>query len=216
MSRFCPPALAALLLLSASPAAAASAPPADAPVAAPAPFQPRVSDPMLAPMAPATRAVARWDEALRLLRERWPDLPSLAAAEPEQVLEAKLPDPLDRRALHVSRETRRVREAVSLLRAGKPLTRELLVGSHESLRDLYECSRAELDWFVERVLRERGVRGARLTGAGWGGCAIAIGDEEAMMAAAPGIAREYEARFRLTPRSWMTRAAAGARVEAAN
>lgn len=159
---------------------------------------------------------AECDEALRLLRERWPELPSLAAAEPEQVLEATLPDPLDRRALHVSRETRRVREAVSLLRAGKPLTRELLVGSHESLRDLYECSRAELDWFVERALRERGVRGARLTGAGWGGCAIAIGDEEAMLAAAPGIAREYEARFRLTPRSWMTRAGAGARVEATN
>jgi outer membrane protein TolC len=72
VSRPCPPALAALLLLGAAPAAA-SAPPADAPVAAPAPFQPRVSDPMLAPMPPATRAVARWDEALRLLRERSTD-----------------------------------------------------------------------------------------------------------------------------------------------
>ncbi|HEX8851634.1 MAG TPA: galactokinase [Gemmatimonadaceae bacterium] len=151
-------------------------------------------------------------EALRLLRERWPDLPNLAAATPEQVLEAKLPDPLDRRALHVSRETRRVREAVALLRAGKPLTGELLLGSHESLRDLYECSRPELDWLVERAMREPGVRGARLTGAGWGGCMIVVGDESALQGAAPGIGRDYERKFELKPRVWLSKAADGARV----
>jgi galactokinase len=152
-------------------------------------------------------------EALRLLRLRWPSLPSLARAEPEQVLEAGLPDPLNKRALHVSRETRRVREAVALLCAGLPLTRELLVGSHESLRDLYECSRPELDWIVDRAVRMEGVRGARLTGAGWGGCAIVVGDERALAAAGPVLAREYEARFRLVPRLWLSGAAAGARVE---
>ena len=151
-------------------------------------------------------------EALRLLRERWPDLPNLAAATPEQVLDAKLPDPLDRRALHVSRETRRVREAVALLRAGKPLTGELLLGSHESLRDLYECSRPELDWLVERSMKESGVRGARLTGAGWGGCMIVVGDESALRAAAEGIGRDYEQTFGLKPRVWLSKAAVGARL----
>jgi galactokinase len=152
-------------------------------------------------------------EALRLLRVRWPALSSLAEAEPGQVEEAGLPDPLNRRALHVSRETRRVREAVALLRASKPLTRELLVGSHESLRDLYECSRPELDWLVERAVELDGVRGARLTGAGWGGCVIAVGDEAALAAAAPRLAGRYEARFGLVPRLWLSRAASGARVE---
>jgi galactokinase len=156
---------------------------------------------------------AECDEALRLLRERWPDLPSLAAAEPEQVLEARLPAPLDRRALHVSRETRRVRDAVAALRAGHRISRELLVGSHESLRDLYECSRAELDWVVDRAITLPGVRGARLTGAGWGGCAIVVGDEEALRDAGPVLAREYEARFALVPRLWLSTAAAGARLE---
>jgi galactokinase len=155
---------------------------------------------------------AECDEALRLLRERWPSLPSLAAAEPEQVLEAHLPDPLDRRALHVSRETRRVRDAVAALRAGGHISRELLVGSHESLRDLYECSRPELDWVVERSITLPGVRGARLTGAGWGGCAIVVGEEAALRDAAPVLAREYEARFALVPRLWLSSAAAGARV----
>jgi galactokinase len=156
---------------------------------------------------------AECDEALRLLRERWPELPSLAAAEPEQVLEARLPDPLDRRALHVSRETRRVRDAVAALRAGGRISRELLVGSHESLRDLYECSRPELDWVVERSITLPGVRGARLTGAGWGGCAIVVGDEAALREAGPVLAREYEERFALVPRLWLSSAASGARVE---
>jgi galactokinase len=156
---------------------------------------------------------AECEAALRLMRERWPALPSLAAAAPAQVLEAHLPPPLDRRALHVSTETRRVRDAVAALRAGKPLSRELLVGSHESLRDLYECSRPELDWVVARSIEFPGVRGARLTGAGWGGCAIVVGEEDALRTVAPELAREYEARFALTPRLWLTSASAGARLE---
>jgi galactokinase len=156
---------------------------------------------------------AECEEALRLLRERWPGLSSLAAAEPEQVREAHLPPPLDRRALHVSRETRRVRDAVAALRAGHRISRELLVGSHESLRDLYECSRPELDWVVERAITFPGVQGARLTGAGWGGCAIVVGDEDALQAMAPDLAREYEARFALVPRLWLSTASSGARVE---
>jgi len=159
---------------------------------------------------------AECDEALRMLRERWPSLPNLAAAEPEQVLEAGLPDPLDRRALHVSQETRRVRDAVASLRAGGCISRELLVGSHISLRDLYECSRPELDWVVDRAITLPGVRGARLTGAGWGGCAIVVGDEGALEDAAPVLAREYEERFRLTPRLWRSAASSGARVESAD
>lgn len=156
---------------------------------------------------------AECEEALRLLRERWPELPSLAAAEPEQVLEAGLPAPLDRRALHVSQETRRVRDAVAALRSGHRISRELLVGSHESLRDLYECSRPELDWVVGRAITFPGVVGARLTGAGWGGCAIVVGDESALREAGPVLAREYETRFALVPRLWLSIAASGARLE---
>jgi galactokinase len=152
-------------------------------------------------------------EALRLLRVRWPELTSLAEAEPAQVEAANLPDPLDRRALHVSRETRRVREAVARLRSAQPLTHDLLVGSHESLRDLYECSRPELDWLVERAAGLEGVRGARLTGAGWGGCVIVVGDERALTAAAPVLARDYRGRFDVVPRLWLSSAAPGARAE---
>ncbi|HEX2719145.1 MAG TPA: galactokinase [Gemmatimonadaceae bacterium] len=152
-------------------------------------------------------------EALALLQQRWPELRSLAKAEPRQLAGARLPEPLDRRALHVVLETRRVREAVALLAEGRPLTRELLVGSHESLRDLYECSHPNLDWLVARALVEPGVRGARLTGAGWGGCIIVVGDAAELERAGPAIARDYEREHGLQPRLWLSSAAPGARIE---
>ena len=157
---------------------------------------------------------AECEQALAALRKRWPDLKSLAAATPEQVEEAALPNPLGQRAMHVSRETRRVREAVAMLRAGRPLSGELLLASHASLRDLYDCSRPELDWLVERSVAEPGVRGARLTGAGWGGCIIAVGSEDALTAAAPRIESDYVTEFGITPRLWLSKAARGAAIEA--
>ncbi|MDQ3555763.1 MAG: galactokinase, partial [Gemmatimonadota bacterium] len=91
---------------------------------------------------------AECEEALALLRRPHPELPHLAAASPEQVRGAGLPEPLCSRALHVSEETRRVGEAVRVLRATGELPGPLLLASHESLRTQYECSIPELDWFV--------------------------------------------------------------------
>jgi galactokinase len=156
---------------------------------------------------------AECERALQLLRARTPGLPSLAAATPNEVREARLPEPLARRALHVSEETRRVELAVAALRAGRPVPGYLLNASHASLRDLYECSSRELDWFVEHAIARPGVRGARLTGAGWGGCAIAVGDPEPLAEASSALAAEYERTFGLRPRVWLSHASSGARLE---
>ncbi|MGZ8377792.1 MAG: galactokinase [Gemmatirosa sp.] len=156
---------------------------------------------------------AECDAALGALRQLQPDLSHLAAATPALLERAALPDPLDRRARHVVEETARVRETVRILGAGGALPGDLLNASHASLRDLYECSSPELDWFVEHALREDGVRGARLTGAGWGGCAIAIGTHDALVAAAERLSPAYRSAFALEPRAWISRAASGARVD---
>lgn len=156
---------------------------------------------------------AECDEALRLLRIVDPSLPNLASATPEQIVTAQLPDPLGRRALHVSEETRRVERAVAALKESGTIPGELLLESHESLRLLFQCSTPELDWFVEHAMRVEGVRGARLTGAGWGGCAIAIGDPIGLRRAAEELPPRYEAEFGLAPRTWLTRAAAGTHVD---
>jgi galactokinase len=79
-----------------------------------------------------------------------------------------------KRARHVVTEDERVLEAAEALRAGDFATfGQLMYASHASLRDDYEVSTPELDAFVD-VARALGAPGARLTGAGFGGCAIAI------------------------------------------
>ena len=78
------------------------------------------------------------------------------------------------RARHVVSENARVLEAVEALRARDfDLFGRLMYASHASLRDDYEVSTPELDAFVELAKRS-GAAGARLTGAGFGGCAIAL------------------------------------------
>jgi galactokinase len=62
--------------------------------------------------------------------------------------------------------------------------------SHVSLRDDYEVSTDQLDAFVE-LARENGSQGARLTGAGFGGCAVALVPADA----ADMLAREARRRF---------------------
>jgi galactokinase len=156
---------------------------------------------------------AECEQALVLLRRRNPQLRSLARATPEEVRAARLPAPLDRRALHVSEETRRVQRTVDTLRATGTIDGQILYESHESLRALYECSTPELDWFVQRAKAAPGVRGARLTGAGWGGCAIAVADGEALETFAHVIIDEYRSQFGLTPRSWIMCADSGARID---
>lgn len=152
-------------------------------------------------------------EALYLLRAKHPELEHLAAASLEMIGDAGLPPVLENRAIHVVEETRRVAEAVGQLKEKGTMDGDLLYQSHESLRDRYECSSKELDWFVERASRAEGVEGARLTGAGWGGCAIALGPRQALADAAPAIAADYEQAFDRTPRVWLTEASQGARVE---
>jgi galactokinase len=83
-----------------------------------------------------------------------------------------------KRARHVISENARVLEAVGALR-GRDFDEfgRLMYASHASLRDDYEVSTPELDTFV-RTAEQHGARGARLTGAGFGGCAIALVPED--------------------------------------
>jgi galactokinase len=115
--------------------------------------------------------------------------------------------------MHVSEETRRVQRTVDALRATGSIPGDILYESHESLRVLYDCSTPQLDWFVRRASSASGVRGARLTGAGWGGCAIAVGSPNGLGDLARVIVDEYQSQFGLVARTWITRASAGACVD---
>ena len=100
-------------------------------------------------------------------------VPALAAATAADL--ERLTDPEQQaRARHVVTETARVHDAVAALEAGSwQEFGRLLVGSHESLRDDFEVSCRELDVAVEAALAA-GALGARMTGGGFGGSAIAL------------------------------------------
>ena len=154
--------------------------------------------------------------ALALLQERNPKLENLAWARPDEVRAAKMPATLEKRALHVTEENLRVTALVKSLTTSGLVSGEVLYASHESLRTQYECSTAELDWFVDRVRELPGVRGARMTGAGWGGCAIAVGDLDALTGVQATLSSESEVSFGRKPMIWCTHAEQGAKVEMSN
>ena len=111
-----------------------------------------------------------------------------------------------RRARHVVTENQRVLDCAAALRAGDVAhAGELMAASHASLRDDYEVSIAELDRLVDIAAATPGVYGARLTGAGFGGCAVALVEAEAASAAARRIIADYGGHGR----SWVCTPAAG-------
>ncbi|MCB0977590.1 MAG: hypothetical protein KDB02_09040 [Acidimicrobiales bacterium] len=100
-------------------------------------------------------------------------------ADPAAV--ADLEEPLRRRARHVITENARVIEFAAALRRGDlAVAGEAMKASHRSLRDDYEVSTDVLDSLVERLNGTPGVHGARLTGAGFGGCVVALAEPGAL------------------------------------
>ena len=107
-------------------------------------------------------------------------------------------DELVKRTRHVVTEIDRTRRLVDLLQDGRPLRGEklaeagrLMDASHESLRVDYECTCPELDVAVEAA-RTAGAHGARMTGGGFGGSAIALVDADAVHEVATAVAGAYE------------------------
>ena len=123
---------------------------------------------------------------------------------------------LFRRFRHVVTEGRRVAQAEAAMRDGD-MRRfgDLMVRSHESLRDDYEVSTGELDAIVEVALGA-GAAGARLTGAGFGGCAVVLCDDRTAAPVMEALAaRFFKPRLGGPPTGDMmfaVRAGGGARV----
>ena len=110
-----------------------------------------------------------------------------------------LPRPLDSRAVHILGEARRVEQAVAALRSGDAeALGALLDASHESLRRHYEVSTAGLDRLVGTA-RAHGALGARLTGAGLGGSAVALTTPDRAPALLERLRRDYPVAFPATP-----------------
>ena len=131
--------------------------------------------------------------------------------------ESHLDGALLRRFRHVVTEGARVYDAEHALNRGDRLTFGLLMNaSHESLRDDYEVSCPELDTLVD-LAREAGADGARLTGAGFGGCAVILASPDRVEALLDALEDGYyEGRIeggQIHQALFVARASEGASVE---
>ena len=119
--------------------------------------------------------VAECAEALSCLRQARPmmDLSDMSGEEFTLNQHLITDETLRRRARHVISENERVRKAVAALRSGDLATLGRLMNeSHQSLKEDYEVTGFELDTIVSKAQRMDGVLGARMTGAGFGGCSV--------------------------------------------
>lgn len=140
-------------------------------------------------------------------------LRDVSSAQLEQH-KALMPENVYRRCRHVVYENERVDQTVAALRAGDLATvGRLMDACHMSLRDDYEVSSPALDAMVDAMHSSPGCYGARLTGAGFGGCAVALVEPGQEQAVADAIYEQYPKTTNIWPEVYTTRAADGARVE---
>jgi galactokinase len=120
-----------------------------------------------------------------------------------------------RRARHVITENARTLRAAEALRRNDPVEMgRLMYGGHASLRDDFEVSTEELDAMVSCARPEDSCYGARMTGAGFGGCAIALVKEEAAATFAASVATCYREATGTEPNVHICAAASGADIVA--
>ena len=148
--------------------------------------------------------------------ERARDLLGLASLRDATLADIeRLDDPLLRsRAHHVVTEIARVVEVVGILDAGRPQDiGAYLTASHHSLRDDFEVSCDELDVTVDAAL-SAGALGARMTGGGFGGCAIALVRDADVDAVTREVEAAYDKRGWVSPTTFAALPSPGAhRVE---
>ncbi len=159
---------------------------------------------------------AECEQAVQLLRSKTgKPLQTLRDVSLDEFLrfEKQLPPVVAQRARHVITENQRVLGAVEAMK------RDDLVAfgrwmneSHESLKNDYEVSCPELDAMVEVARQQAGCFGARLTGAGFGGCTVNLVRDATVPAFVASVPRGYRERTGIAPQIYVCRAMAGASV----
>ena len=148
------------------------------------------------------------EDAFAILKTVMPEkncLGEISVEEFEQHKDVLTDDILLRRARHVITEDDRVLKSIDALKAGDIVKfGELMNGSHDSLRDDYEVTGAELDTMVEEARKIKGVLGSRMTGGGFGGCTVSIVEADMVDTFIAEVGKNYEARIGLKPEFYVT------------
>lgn len=146
---------------------------------------------------------AQCEQAVSDLRAEHPELTllgQLTLAEYNASEHLIQDDIVRKRARHVVEEIDRVLQSIEVLEAGDLVAfGRLMNGSHASLRDLYEVTGPELDAMVEAAQAIPGVLGARMTGAGFGGCTVSLVHQDSVQRFIDEVGRVYEDKTGLVP-----------------
>jgi galactokinase len=156
------------------------------------------------------------EEAVRALQAFLPGIRALrdvAVADFERY-QGKLSETVRKRCEHVVRENQRVLDfRKSLKQNEQDSLGRLLVQSHDSLRDLYEVTCPELDAMVDIAMGTPGVVGARMTGAGFGGCAIALVAKGMEGALRENVLSRYQKKTGICPEVYVSSPSHGSSTE---
>ncbi len=134
----------------------------------------------------------QFDDSIKALRDVSSELFEAHASE--------LSETTKRRCRHVITENRRVKKSVQALQAEDLETfGALMSAAHSSIRDDYEVSIPELDHLVATAENTEGVYGARMTGAGFGGCVVCLAANSALEPLQQRLSQQYEDQFGLEP-----------------
>jgi galactokinase len=159
---------------------------------------------------------AACERAVSMLQEYLPNIQALRDVKVTEfaAYSVMLPEVIRRRAEHVVKEIARVESALNALkRDDKQAMGALMYAGHKSLRELYEVSTPELDALVDLSRDLPGCIGARLTGAGFGGCTINLVEAEQAQEFIQGLKTGYLERTRRQAQVYLCRASQGVTVE---
>jgi galactokinase len=155
------------------------------------------------------------EEAVRILRAELPGIWSLRDVDVETFnhFADRLPERVQKRARHVVEEIERSQRVIPVLERGDMLEFGTLINDcHASLRDLYEVSIPELDTMVDVAQSLPGCYGARLTGAGFGGCTVNLVAREQADAFSQALEEGYKTKTGLSPEIYICSASNGAEL----
>jgi len=143
------------------------------------------------------------------------NVPALRDVNPVQLEAVKdlLDDLVYRRARHVVTENARTLAAAEVMRAGDAVQLGVLMNaSHASLRDDFEVTNEALNVIVDLAQAQPACYGARMTGGGFGGCAVALVKLSEAETFAAAVSQAYEAKLALKPAIYVSTATDGAAI----
>lgn len=156
---------------------------------------------------------AEVEQGVQILQRRFPEIQTLRDASEDVLysLKHEMPDNIFRRCLHVISENHRVLESADALRRHDfESFGRWMYEAHASMRDNYEASCVETDTLVELARQQPGCYGARITGAGFGGCTVNLVAAEHAEGFVENLRARYEQATGIRAEIYLSRASSGA------